>query len=113
MLQKGRAVGVQLVECWTREYQVLPGRTHPLMTPTSSSGYVLRGYKVTEGHASLPPGVAAVSFGAPAMLSHAGDKRPAESQDALSAAPAQGSEQEVQHADKRVHTDETPATADA
>ena len=40
------AVLVQLTETWMREYQVLPRRTHPMMTTSSSSGYVLSGIKV-------------------------------------------------------------------
>ncbi|KAG2378292.1 hypothetical protein C9374_008435 [Naegleria lovaniensis] len=39
------AVLVQLTETWMREYQVLPKRTHPMMTTSSSSGYVLSGIK--------------------------------------------------------------------
>ncbi|KAF0974766.1 hypothetical protein FDP41_006240 [Naegleria fowleri] len=39
------AVLVQLTETWMREYQVLPKRTHPMMTTSSSSGYILSGIK--------------------------------------------------------------------
>ena len=35
------AVMVQLEDFWTREYQVLPLRTHPHMSMTNDSGYVL------------------------------------------------------------------------
>ncbi|EFC46435.1 predicted protein, partial [Naegleria gruberi] len=40
------AVLVQLTETWMREYQVLPKRTHPMMTTSSASGFVLSGIKV-------------------------------------------------------------------
>jgi tRNA (adenine-N(1)-)-methyltransferase non-catalytic subunit len=40
------ACKLQLSETWTREFQVLPGRTHPAMTTSSSSGFVLTGVKV-------------------------------------------------------------------
>eukprot|EP01029_Cantina_marsupialis_P023248 TRINITY_DN5761_c0_g1_i3.p1 TRINITY_DN5761_c0_g1~~TRINITY_DN5761_c0_g1_i3.p1 ORF type:complete len:106 (+),score=22.32 TRINITY_DN5761_c0_g1_i3:221-538(+) len=37
----GYATNVQLREIWTREYQVLPNRTHPMMTTSAHSGYIL------------------------------------------------------------------------
>ena len=37
------AVNVQLAETWTREQQVLPGRTHPFMSMHGASGFVLSG----------------------------------------------------------------------
>lgn len=40
------AVQLQLSETWMREYQVLPQRTHPLMTMSGTGGYLLTGYKV-------------------------------------------------------------------
>jgi tRNA (adenine58-N1)-methyltransferase non-catalytic subunit len=40
---------VQLSEVWSRELQVLPGRTHPLMNMHGASGFVLAGYKVQGG----------------------------------------------------------------
>ncbi|CAM9948185.1 unnamed protein product [Ascophyllum nodosum] len=47
-LQKtGRAVKLQLCDTWLREFQVLPGRTHPLNNMSSCGGYVLTGIKVT------------------------------------------------------------------
>jgi tRNA (adenine-N(1)-)-methyltransferase non-catalytic subunit len=30
-----------LTESWTRTYQVLPGRTHPLMSTSSTGGYLI------------------------------------------------------------------------
>ncbi|KAF8578320.1 Gcd10p-domain-containing protein [Ramaria rubella] len=35
-----------LLETWTRQYQVLPGRTHPLMTTSGSAGFVLHAIKI-------------------------------------------------------------------
>jgi tRNA (adenine-N(1)-)-methyltransferase non-catalytic subunit len=46
LLSQSLAVDVQIDEIWTREYQVLPDRTHPLMGGPGFSGYVLSGIKV-------------------------------------------------------------------
>lgn len=43
-----RCVTVQLSENWTREYQILPNRCHPLMQMSSSSGFILSGIKVQD-----------------------------------------------------------------
>lgn len=43
---QGLAINLQLSETWTREYQVLPKRTHPEMIMTSSTGFILTGIKV-------------------------------------------------------------------
>ncbi len=43
-----RCVTVQLSENWTREYQILPNRCHPLMQMSSSSGFILSGIKVRD-----------------------------------------------------------------
>ncbi|OQR86726.1 tRNA (adenine-N(1)-)-methyltransferase non-catalytic subunit trm6 [Achlya hypogyna] len=52
-LQKWDSViNLQLNDTWTREYQVLPGRTHPEMTMSAGSGYILSGIKV---EATPPP----------------------------------------------------------
>ena len=46
-LQKRQiACKLQLGNTWTREFQVLPGRTHPAMNMTSCSGFILTGVKV-------------------------------------------------------------------
>ena len=37
------AAHVALTETWTREYQMLPGRTHPHMTTSAASGWILSG----------------------------------------------------------------------
>lgn len=48
-LQKMEAmIDLQLNETWTRENQVLPGRTHPEMTMSACSGYLLSGIKILE-----------------------------------------------------------------
>lgn len=45
-MQRDRAaVGLQLQESWWREYQVLPGRTHPTMSTSGTGGYILSGIK--------------------------------------------------------------------
>lgn len=35
-----------LTESWSRTYQVLPGRTHPLMTTSGTGGYLFHATKV-------------------------------------------------------------------
>lgn len=46
-LQKMEAIiDLQLNETWTRENQVLPGRTHPEMNMSACSGYLLSGIKI-------------------------------------------------------------------
>merc|ERR1719209_458013 len=42
----GNVVNLKLSESWMREYQVLPGRTHPLMQMSGGGGYLLTGYVV-------------------------------------------------------------------
>jgi len=39
-------LGPTLTESWSRTYQVLPGRTHPLMTTSGSGGYLFHATKV-------------------------------------------------------------------
>ncbi|KLO15041.1 Gcd10p-domain-containing protein [Schizopora paradoxa] len=39
-------LGPSITEGWLRRYQVLPGRTHPLMMVTGSGGYILHAIKV-------------------------------------------------------------------
>lgn len=51
-LQKMEAIiDLQLNETWTRENQVLPGRTHPEMNMSACSGYLLWGIKILD----IPP----------------------------------------------------------
>lgn len=48
-------INVQITESFMREYQVLPGRTHPEMTTTGGGGYILQATRVfdnPEAHAS-------------------------------------------------------------
>lgn len=35
-----------LTESWMRRYQVLPGRTHPMMTTSGTGGYLLQATRV-------------------------------------------------------------------
>lgn len=44
--QSPQYLGPSLTEIWTRRYQVLPGRTHPLMNMSGSAGYLLHAIKV-------------------------------------------------------------------
>ncbi|KAL9246238.1 hypothetical protein vseg_019800 [Gypsophila vaccaria] len=47
-LQKEKmAIGMQILEPWLREYQVLPSRTHPRMQMSAFGGYVLCGTKIS------------------------------------------------------------------
>lgn len=39
-------LATQMTESWSREYQVLPGRTHPLMTTSAMGGYLMHGTRV-------------------------------------------------------------------
>ncbi|PRP73946.1 hypothetical protein PROFUN_08139 [Planoprotostelium fungivorum] len=48
------AIQVDVVELWTREYQVLPDRTHPEMKMTAQSGYILTGIKVMQDKERRP-----------------------------------------------------------
>ncbi|KAK3749500.1 hypothetical protein QZH41_013480 [Actinostola sp. cb2023] len=43
---RGGVVNLQLTKTWWRHYQVLPGRTHPLVTMDGSGGYLLSGITV-------------------------------------------------------------------
>ena len=40
------AINLRLTDTWLREYQVLPGRTHPNMTMSQSGGFLLSGIKL-------------------------------------------------------------------
>ncbi|KAJ4002289.1 Gcd10p family-domain-containing protein [Lentinula boryana] len=40
-------LGPSLTEGWLRQYQVLPGRTHPTMNTSGSGGYILHAIKVS------------------------------------------------------------------
>ncbi|KAJ2707899.1 tRNA (adenine(58)-N(1))-methyltransferase non-catalytic subunit trm6 [Coemansia spiralis] len=42
-------LNVQLTESWLREYQVLPGRTHPTMTTSGGGGFVLSAIRLAPG----------------------------------------------------------------
>eukprot|EP01117_Protostelium_nocturnum_P013226 TRINITY_DN4923_c0_g1_i1.p1 TRINITY_DN4923_c0_g1~~TRINITY_DN4923_c0_g1_i1.p1 ORF type:complete len:495 (-),score=194.48 TRINITY_DN4923_c0_g1_i1:35-1519(-) len=46
LMKRGMAVQLDLIEVWSRDYQVLPQRTHPTMKMTAASGYLLSGIKV-------------------------------------------------------------------
>lgn len=40
------AINIRLSDTWTREYQILPGRTHPKMDMSQSGGFILTGIKL-------------------------------------------------------------------
>jgi tRNA (adenine58-N1)-methyltransferase non-catalytic subunit len=42
------AINLRLSDTWMREYQVLPGRTHPNMNISQSGGFILTGIKLCE-----------------------------------------------------------------
>ncbi|KAL7567525.1 hypothetical protein ACA910_009533 [Epithemia clementina (nom. ined.)] len=44
------AIQVRLTTAWTREYQVLPQRTHPHMNMTQNGGFLLTGTKLHDVH---------------------------------------------------------------
>ncbi|CAM9249660.1 unnamed protein product [Choristocarpus tenellus] len=46
----GAGIKLQLLDTWMREFQVLPGRTHPLNNMSSSGGYLLAGIRVLNKH---------------------------------------------------------------
>lgn len=49
MGEKKMAIDIKIIETITREYQILPLRTHPMMNHKGYSGYVLAGYKLNCG----------------------------------------------------------------
>jgi hypothetical protein len=44
------AINLRLTDTWMREYQVLPGRTHPHMTMSQNGGFLLTGIKLDPVH---------------------------------------------------------------
>ncbi|CDW89783.1 trna (adenine-n)-methyltransferase non-catalytic subunit trm6-like [Stylonychia lemnae] len=46
LLTNKKAVNIKIEELWTREYQVLPMRTHPNMNMHGASGFILSAVKV-------------------------------------------------------------------
>ena len=42
------AINLRLTDTWQREYQMLPGRTHPNMTMSQNGGFILTGIKLCE-----------------------------------------------------------------
>jgi tRNA (adenine-N(1)-)-methyltransferase non-catalytic subunit len=46
MRKSEECIAVDLTESWLREHQVLPSRTHPMMTTSGSGGYVLSAIRV-------------------------------------------------------------------
>lgn len=53
-LQIGKmAIGLQILEPWLREYQVLPSRTHPRMQMSAFGGYILTGTKISASESEV------------------------------------------------------------
>ena len=48
--QDNLAINLRLTDTWMREYQVLPGRTHPHMTMSQNGGFLLTGIKLDPVH---------------------------------------------------------------
>lgn len=46
LIREEAAMNLHISESWMREQQVLPGRTHPLMAMSGSSGFLLSGIRV-------------------------------------------------------------------
>jgi tRNA (adenine58-N1)-methyltransferase non-catalytic subunit len=53
--KQGLAINLRLMDTWMREYQVLPGRTHPAMNMSQCGGFLLTGCKLCPvyGHDSV------------------------------------------------------------
>jgi tRNA (adenine-N(1)-)-methyltransferase non-catalytic subunit len=48
--KQGLAINLRLMDTWMREYQVLPGRTHPAMNMSQCGGFLLTGCKLCPVH---------------------------------------------------------------
>lgn len=46
LMRDRKYLNVRLQDSWSRDYQVLHNRTHPLMYMDSSSGFLLTAFKV-------------------------------------------------------------------
>jgi len=46
MKSAGGYLGANVTEAWKRKYQVLPGRTHPMMNMSGTGGYILHAFKI-------------------------------------------------------------------
>jgi tRNA (adenine-N(1)-)-methyltransferase non-catalytic subunit len=44
--QQDLAINLRLSDTWTREFQILPGRTHPSMNMSQHGGFILTGIKI-------------------------------------------------------------------
>ncbi|XP_072031787.1 tRNA (adenine(58)-N(1))-methyltransferase non-catalytic subunit TRM6-like [Amphiura filiformis] len=52
--ERGGAISLRITETWLRNYQVLPKRTHPLVTMSGTGGYLLTGITVEAPPATSP-----------------------------------------------------------
>eukprot|EP01132_Coremiostelium_polycephalum_P004008 gene4008-5011_t len=72
------AINLAITEIWMREQQVLPSRTHPMMTMDGASGYILTGIKVIKN--LLPsPSTSSPTISSPTTVNN-GDQQQEESQ---------------------------------
>ncbi len=46
LMKSGIVIKLQILDTWTREYQTLPGRTHPEMFISSTGGFLLIGTRI-------------------------------------------------------------------
>jgi tRNA (adenine58-N1)-methyltransferase non-catalytic subunit len=49
--QSELGIHLQLLDTWMRDFQTLPGRSHPMMNSATSGGYILLGIRVRGGGA--------------------------------------------------------------
>jgi len=56
LMHSGTALNPTIIEPWLRQYQVLPGRTHPEMNGTAHGGYIMHATRILDegivGHAT-------------------------------------------------------------
>jgi hypothetical protein len=67
----GVATNVQMHECWMREYQVAPLRTHPHMIMHAASGFIVTGYALENPYTVAAPVPRAAAAAAAAATSTA------------------------------------------
>lgn len=65
------AANVRMCETWCREYQVLPKRTHPLMSMHGASGFLLTGNAVVHDYMVVAPDTAGPAASAASATSSA------------------------------------------
>ena len=102
------AVRLNLSESWFRKHQVLPSRTHPIMSPVETGGYLLCGTTIEITHVLSPYRPPATVVAAKAAAGAASAEAAAET-----AAVAEAATSDASPAAKRARPDDTSATEDA